>query len=302
MKRSFISAASALLLSLGLTYVSGAYEIVDNAALLDETQEAALTEKMAKILEDYRFETYIVTLDEYYMYDDAEEDADALYDNSGCGYGENRDGILYYFRPTDKYYAVTTAGCGEFVFDDHGLDRLDEEMLDHLREADYYAAFDAYLDVCEEMLIRAEEDAAYYGVSDFHDMSYDSMEAYNEEYYGDYDYDSGYGVTRGGGFHVPVGGLIGAVIIAFVLSLCMTSSKKKQMNTAIASSDADASMTRDSLCVAYAKDIFLFSNVTKTPIPREQSSSRSGGGHYHSGGGHHVSGGGSSHGGRSGRL
>ena len=69
---------------------------------------------------------------------------------------------------------------------------------------------------------------------------------------------------------------------------------RNSMNTAIKRTEATEYINQGSFNVTQASDMFLYSNVTRTPIPTETRSSggssihTSSGGHSHSGGGGHF--------------
>ena len=271
-----------------LSAAAHAAMLVDYADLLTDEEEASLFEQMEQISSTYDFDVNIYTTNDPVYYEDAQFDADEIYDQSGCGVGENADGVLYYLRMSDRKYAVCTTGCGEYVFDDVALDILDEEMLPFLGNGDYYTAFCRYVSITPQMLDRANQDASSYGY-DYHDLA---DPEYNIEHYG--------GEQEPKKRTFPIFGTVLSAIIAFFTPLGKTSSKKRQMNTAVASTNADRSMVPEGLKLSYHNDILMFSNITK--VPRQTNNDRGSGSSFagHSGGGHHTSMSGHSHGGRSG--
>ena len=102
-------------------------------------------------------------------------------------------------------------------------------------------------------------------------------------------------VTDARSFHFPWGLLIFGLLIgaglSFLIPMSVMKSKLKSVRFKAAASDY---VRPGSMILTQNRDVFLFANVTKTPIPRD-TSSRSGGG----GGGFHVGSSGTSHGGRS---
>lgn len=90
----------------------------------------------------------------------------------------------------------------------------------------------------------------------------------------------------------PWGMLVIALLIGMVLSWLIPMSTMKGKLKSVRSQAAATDYVRaGSMVLSQNRDVFLFANVTKTPIPRERSSG--------GGGGTHVGSSGTSHGGRS---
>jgi len=82
-------------------------------------------------------------------------------------------------------------------------------------------------------------------------------------------------------------GIIISLIIGFVIAFIVTASLKGQLKSVQMQADANVYTTPGSLNLTRSNDMFLYSNVTRTAKPKENSSggSRSGGGGGHSGSG-----------------
>lgn len=155
-----ILSISALILSLLISMptliladTGGIDFVVDEADVLTDEEEALLEEKIEKLVKEHKMHFIIVTVTEVgnktvYSY------ADAYYHNNGYGYGEDRDGILLLISMTpdynDKNYRIYTYGEAEDVFDSSALDDLEEVMLPHLKNDEFYKGFKAYLDACDK--------------------------------------------------------------------------------------------------------------------------------------------------------
>lgn len=272
------------------------YAVVDSADVLTDDEEADLASRINALREKYRFDIAVVTADEFKISSDPMEEADQLYERLGYGYGNDRDGVLYYINLNTRDYWITTAGAGEYVIDDYAFERLDDEMLPHLRENEFYEAFLAYVDVTEVMLERAEKD----WVDEHPDDS-------NADFH-DYDYDTYYAAHANDRRSEPdnsslfdkILAVLGSIGASLGIGGIATKSKGKQMNTTGLVHGATDSVVNNSLNLSFSNDLFLYSNVTKTPIPRD--SDRSSGGSFHSSSGHHSSSSGMSHGGHGGKF
>ena len=272
------------------------YAFVDSADLLTDDEEADLASRINALREQYRFDIAVITANEYKLSSDPQDEADLLYEQLGYGFGKNRDGVVYYINMSNRKYAVSTMGAGLYVFDDYGLDRLDEEMLPLLGDNDFYGAFDAYVNVTEEMLVRAEKDWADEHPddinADFHDFDYETYLAQHA--------DDRSREEDGRSLLDKIIAVLGSIGASLGIGGVATKTKGRQMNTTGLVHGATDSVMKDSLNLSFSNDLFLYSNVTRTPIPRDDD--RSSGGSHHSGGGFHSSSSGSSHGGRSGSF
>ena len=84
-------------------------------------------------------------------------------------------------------------------------------------------------------------------------------------------------------------GIIIALIVGLLAAFGITGKYKKELSSVQLKRDADAYETPGSLRLTSSRDVFLYKNVSRTPIPKNNNSSRgsgsSGGGGSHGGGG-----------------
>lgn len=279
MKKMF-SCIVLLLLSAALSFSAFAeFEnppITDNAGYLTKSELAELTEKLEEIRWAYDFEVAIYTETEM-SGNTAEETADDIYDYNGYGAGEGADGIMLYIAKDVRQYHFTTCGEGLWAFNDSGLLYLESEILPYLRSDDYYGAFEAFAETCEELLLMASQGDPYGG--DSYDTDYPS---------GGYSY-----------YEIPYASPIGVIVILLLapilIAFIMMKMKLRKMKTAVANDYAANYMKRGSMNLAVSRDIFLYSRTTKTAKPKETVHSSSG-----SGASMHTSSSGRTHGGRGG--
>lgn len=237
--------------------------VVDFAELLSEEEYIEVSDALYAIREKYNVDVAVYTDSEMYN-DNAQDEADDIYDYDGYGMGENDDGILFYVCTNPRAYAFSTYSYAIRVFNDDALEYIDDECISYLKNDDYYSAFMTYAALADKLLENAQEGNFYHS------------EKRNEE---DKDW-------------IWIAA-IASLILAFVIAGIATKNKESQMITAVKQDSAADYMKDGSLELDYSKDIFMYSNVTRT---KKQTSSGSGGSSTH------TSSSGRSHGGRSGSF
>lgn len=151
MKKRLLILALALVLCLSLAIPCLAAEnslLHDNADLLDPSQEAALSEELECVREAWQVDIVVVTtvsLDGK----SPQTYADDFFDYGG--YSE--DGILMLVSMAERDWAFSTSGGCVSVFGD--LSDMENAVIDQLRSNDFYGAFLAYAQACNEALWNA---------------------------------------------------------------------------------------------------------------------------------------------------
>lgn len=257
MKRA-VSLLLILIMSAALTLSCFAEEfvnppIIDDAGYLMEYELTELSEKIEGIRQKYGFEVAIVTEYEMSGYD-AVSTADDIYDYLGYGAGENDDGIMLYICSESREYHITTHADGLRIFNENGIAYLQRNIEPYLSEDDYYSAMDEFANLCDELLAMAA-----------------NGEVYNEE-----ERDMTY-------ILIVIGA---ALLIPFIIAKIMTNAKLAKMKTAVQNDYAANYIKEGSKRLDFSRDIFLYSNVTRTAKPKNDSGShRSSSGRTHGGGG-----------------
>ena len=230
--------------------------IFDNAGYLMQSELHELSQKLNKIRTKYQFEVAIYAESDMTS-DTAEASADDIYDYNGYGAGKNDDGILLYICSDTREYHFTTHGKGLEYFNANGLKYLESKVIPHLSENDYYEAFEAYIKAADELLQLAENGTPY------------NEKQYSTKY------------------------LIGVIVICLLAPLLiafwMMKRKLKKMKTAVENDSAANYIKPVSMNIAVAKDLFLYSRITKTEKTKSSS-------------GTHTSSSGRTHGGRGGSF
>ncbi len=255
----------------------------EDGYISDETFNEA-TDLLSSIREQYCVDVAFV-IDSEPLDDAVQNVADDIFDYQGYGYNAI-DGILLYVCMDSREFAYTTYGSAIEIFDDYVLEQIDYEVTPYLSDNDFDGAVLAYAKVCKEYLESYENGEYYENDGYFFENEY--------IYYDDYSsYDKVLDIPS-----IVMRYLI-AIGIGAIVAFLLTKSKLKKMKTAVAATEANSYIKDGSVNVTYANDIFLYSNITKTPVPK-QTKTDSGGRGGMGGGGMHTSSSGRSHGGRSG--
>lgn len=254
--------------------------VVDRAELLTTDEEVLLTEKADAIYENHQFDAVLVTVDSIGG-GDPWAWANDYYDDMGYGYGENDDGMLLLLVMDTREWAVSTCGSGLDYFPDYRTDALVDVILDDLSSGDYYAAFDRWLEQCDEIL----SEPVY--VSPGYDDDYGYV--YEDDYY--YDYDDGYEKKPNHFLLIVV-----ALALGFLVSMIPMGVMKRQIKNVRAKSGADDYTRPGSMHLSTRSDRFLYTHTSRVRRAQNNSSGSRSGGHRSSGGG------GGRHGGGRGRF
>lgn len=226
--------------------------IVDLAEYLSDYEFNELTEKLEAVRQKYDFEVAIVTEEEMSSYS-AMSSADDIYDYLDYGAGEGDDGILLYICSGTREYWITTHADGERIFNENGIAYLKNNIEPHLADDDYYGAMDEYIDLADELLAMAAKGAPY------DESEQDSS-------------------TR-----TVI--IVCALVIPLIVAWIMMASKLALMKTAVENNCAENYIKQGSKQINVSRDIFLYSHVTRTAKPKNNSSHTSSSGRSHGGGG-----------------
>ena len=236
--------------------------IVDDADLLTDYEESTLLTKLDDISERQQADIVVVTVDTLDGYSPMEF-ADDFYDYNGYGFGENRDGVLLLVSMESRDWWISTCGYGITAITDAGIDYISDSFLPGLSDGDYAKAFTLYADLCDAFFTQAGTGQPY---------------------------DTG---------HMPkqpfdiLMNLIIAAAVGFVVAKVVTGIMKGKLKTVRFQAGAGSYVKAGSMNVTESRDLFLFSNVTRSARPKESSSG---------GSSTHTSSSGSSHGGGGGKF
>ena len=214
--------------------------VIDSAGLLSAAEAASLQDLADTVSVTYNFDLVIVTENDIGNAQ-PENYADDFFDYNGYGFGQEQDGCLFLVVIGIRDYWFSTSGRGKEIFNDAAAGKLEKDVLDSLRNDDYYSAFAAFVKNWEEFLV---------------------LDAEGRHYNVFYEYN------------------VIMVVIAWLVSLgigfLIVGIWKKGMNTALPQTQAAAYVIPGSLSFTVQRDQFLYSSVSKTA--RANDSGSSGGG------------------------
>ena len=267
MKKKIRSVLTAVILVMSLVLPVQAAEnkerFIDNAGLLGIEEEQELSDTLDEISERQKMDVVILTVNSLDGYT-ATEYADDYFDYNGYGYGEGRDGILLLVSMGERKWAVSTSGYAQTVFTSAGNDYLEEQIVGHLSDGDFYKAFKIFAGKCDDFIEEAKTGSPY---------------------------DVGHMPKKPVNIMWIIFSMCGGFLIAFLIALW----KKSRLKSVIEMRDAQEYIEPGSMNLTSDVDRFV-NRVTTTR--RIETENRSGGGGSDS----HISSSGRSHGGSSGSF
>lgn len=263
MKRRFLAILTSLLLLLMVPLTVSAEElslVIDNAGLLTDEEIQDLSVKAAALRNQYQTDVVILiegSLDGELPQDYAE---DCLIWQD-YGYGDDYNAILLLLSMEERDWCITTSGEAIFVLTDYGKQASMEEALSYFGNDDFYNGFQVWLDGLPVYF-----DAFYNGepIDGYADYSGDYYHGVRDEivYYEE--------PVTPSFFLSLIIGLIAASVSVLIMRFSMNSKRPQ--------GDAANYLIQGSYHLRKEKDVFLYSNVQKTPRQTESSSSSRGGG------------------------
>ena len=221
--------------------------IIDNAGLLDPVVKSELDKRISEITAAYKFDLVILTLKDIGSTDPIDFSWEFL-DKMGLD-GKEWDGCLLLQSIKGRDYALTASGRGSKILNSIAYDKLESEVVDHLRRNDYAGAYRTFINIWEEFLILESKGRSY------------NFFTHNYLYL-----------------------VLGSWILALLIALITLLKWRLAMNTARPKQEADFYVVPNSLVFTKKQDNFLYSTVSKSR-KQSSSSSSSGGGSSRSGGG-----------------
>lgn len=240
--------------------------LMDEAGLLSSDEAAEIKAKLDEISERQKFDVVIATVNSL-SGKTPREYADDLYDYSGFGFGENKDGVLFLISMEDRDWYITTTGYGIAAITDAGREYIADKFTGYLSDGDYAEAFRIYANEVDRFVTNAVETGKPYDVGN---LPHDPLSL----------------------IWIPISLVVGLIIAAGVVG--GMKSKLRSVNFAAA---ADSYVKPGSMNVRESRDMFLYSTVSRTAKPKDSDSSGSSGGSST-----HTSSSGTTHGGGGGKF
>lgn len=239
--------------------------VVDNADLLTQTEENELSEKLQDISDELQFDVVVVTTNSIGS-KTATEYADDYFDYNGYGRGSNNDGVLFLVDMGDRKWAISTSGYGIEAIVDSALDDMEEEIVPYLKSGDYDGAFNEFADLTYDIVNDAKNGKSYSNSTTSTTKNHKNI-----------------------GTNLIVAFSIGAGISLIIILVYRSKLKPVKFQK-----EAKEYIVPGSFNLRRSDDVFLYFNITKVPIPKNNDSDDSGS--------FHSSSSGSSHGGSSGSF
>lgn len=239
--------------------------VVDNADLLTQTEENELSKKLQDISDELQFDVVVVTTNSTGS-KTATEYADDYFDYNGYGRGSNNDGALFLVDMGDRKWAISTSGYGIEAIVDSALDDMEEEIVPYLKSGDYDGAFNEFADLTYDIVNNAKNGKSYSNSTTSTTKNHKNI-----------------------GTNLIVAFSIGAGISLIIILVYRSKLKPVKLQK-----EAKEYIVPGSFNLRRSDDVFLYFNITKVPIPKNNDSDDSGS--------FHSSSSGSSHGGSSGSF
>ena len=231
---------------------------IDEAYLFSSDEAAELKEKLDALSNDLGYDVIFLSVPTIGSYSPMVY-ADDFYDQNG--YGTN--GILFLVNMGERDIYFSTAGKCIGIFTDYGIEYLVENVGSYLTDKEYSEAVEQFISYCRD---------------------------FTNEYNKGTPYDTNHKISEGPGEIVKR--VIIALIIGFIISLVVTGSMKGKLKTVRKQAAATTYVRNGSMQLTDSRDLFLYTNVTRTEIPKNDSSGGGSSTHTSSGGVSHGGGGG----------
>jgi len=156
MKRNLISVLLAVILCMTLAIgVSAAgseeYLVFDEAGLLTEAEQLALTDRLLEISHQYDAQILVCTVDSL-SGTDIDDYLEYVYDEMEFGYGEQRDGVLLLICMETREYRILSNGFAGEAIDSGDISKIGSAIESDLSDGWYSDAFETYAEKCEYYL------------------------------------------------------------------------------------------------------------------------------------------------------
>ncbi len=219
--------------------VSVSAKIVDNERLLTTSEQNTLSSRIEAISDAHDCEIIIYTED-FGQYATAEMSARAILEQSGTD-----NGVIFYVAMGSRDWHVFTVGESWNLFNSRAMDEIENEAVPYLSSGEYYAAFNKFLDIAEDVYTFADEG-----------KSYSPPKKTSELLFG-----------------IGVAGVLALVVaIIWVLSL------KSKLTTVKMSHGAGNYQDAGSFKLSGSNDVFLYKNITRVAKPKSNGGGSFGGG------------------------
>lgn len=250
-------------------FIGTAYRVIDNADVITTEEWREVMSKIDEIRERQKVDIAIMTTRELHGYT-LQDYADYVYEYNDFGYGDNLDGVLLLVDMKARDWYITTSGYGTTAFTDAGIQYIGEQMSTYLSGEDYAGAFNVYAEKCDELITLARNGTPYGLEQDTAASGEEAEEA-----------DEPLSLVW-----IPI-----SIAIGVVVAIIVVKGMKSNLKSVRKKKEANSYVRNGSMVVNENYDTFLYSQVTKTEIQKQNNSGSST--HTSSSGNTHGGGGGS---------
>ena len=125
--------------------------LYDEADLLTDAEENTILDRLNGVSEKYNVDVIIATV-ETVGDSTADEFVEDFYDRNGCGYGNNRDGVLLLIAMEERDYRIHSNGVGAEAIGTDDIKAIGDAISSDLTAGSYAKAFGSFIDECEYLI------------------------------------------------------------------------------------------------------------------------------------------------------
>ena len=216
--------------------------LYDEADLLTDAEENTILDRLNGVSEKYKVDVIIATV-ETVGDSTVDEFVEDFYDRNGCGYGNNKDGVILLISMEERDYRILSNGLGAEAIGTDDIKAIGDAISSDLTARSYAKAFGSFIDECEYLID---------------------------------------GEINGFPFAF-VKNLLISVVIGFLASFIVTGMMRRKLKSVRGQREAADYMKKGSMNLRVSRDTFLYRNVTRTKKENKSSSdsdSNTGGGKF----------------------
>lgn len=218
--------------------------VIDDAGILTTDEKETLETTISEIKNNYNFDVVILTKKN--LEGKTPKDyADNYYDKGGYGLGSERDGMLLLLSTESRDYYISTKGYGRKAFTEYGVEYISNDLVEYLKDNNYYDAFEGFLSNADIFLKQTHNDAPF---------------------------DADNPVVIGTPVERALGVLIIITPVSILIAFIIVMVKRGKHKTAVPENFANNYVRKDSFNLIKETDTFLYTDTTKTKIEKESSS------------------------------
>ncbi len=237
------------------TFAAEKLNVIDNANILTSTEEEKLTKTINDISKQYKLDIVILTENSIGL-STAKMHCENYYNNNNYGVGDNKDGMILLINMNNNQignrdcYIATKGYVKTAIDDNYGINYTLDKIIPLLKDDKYTDGFNKALSISKDFLKQYESGEPY---SSSNKVGYDVIKI--------------------------------CIVLAISLAVSLTTVliMKSKHNNVHFQSHANEYIEKGSFKLTSRQDSYLYSTVTKVPIPKSSnnntaSSSSSGGG------------------------